>query len=280
MIFLLAILLFQNNSPFSNGRLLKDLYKDKEYMQKRELVMKEFHNVKPGSWGEFIAGVDEDILTRSKLIAFTFDACGGGRKGNRYNSELIGYLKSENVPATLFVSGLWIDANQKTFLHLAKDTLFEIENHGLNHRPCAVKGESEYGIKGTDNPGEAFDEMEANAIKIEKFTGRKPKFYRSATAFTDEAGVKIATMLGITVVSFDILSGDAVPKTSAEEIVRNVVEKARPGAIVIMHFNHPESNTVAAMRQIVPQLRDKGYKFVRLEGFPLIGKPEPHKNIK
>jgi peptidoglycan/xylan/chitin deacetylase (PgdA/CDA1 family) len=274
MIFLLAFLLLAKDgqAQYSNDRLLKQLYNDKAYVEQKNRVVTQFKNASPGHWGEFVKGVDEDIATSSKIIAFTFDACGGGRKGNRYNKPLIEYLRSEKVPATLFVSGLWIDANMNTFSELSKDTLFEIENHGLYHRPCAIKGESEYGIKGTANPSAAFDEMEANAIKIERITGRKPKFYRSATAFTDEAGVKIASMLGITVISFDILSGDAVPKTSTQEIVRNVIENAKPGAIVIMHFNHPESNLLEAMRKIVPQLRSMGYRFVRLEGLPLKGK--------
>lgn len=51
----------------------------------------------------------------------------------------------------------------------------------------------------------------------------------------------------------------------------NVIENAKPGAIVIMHFNHPESNLLEAMGKIVPQLRSKGYRFVRLEGLPLKG---------
>lgn len=266
---LLLLSLSAQSQHYTNRQLMRILYNDKEYMDKRERIAAEFKNASSGKWGEFVKGVDEDIITNKKLIAFTFDACGGGRKGNRYNAELIDYLRSEHVPATLFVSGLWIDANPDTFAELAKDTLFEIENHGLYHRPCAIKGESEYGIKGTPDPADAYDEMEANAIKIEKITGHKPTFYRSATAFTDEAGVKIASLLGITVISFDILSGDAVPGTPAKEIEQNVIQGAKPGAIVIMHFNHPESNTLTAMRTIVPELRKMGYQLVHLKGLAL-----------
>jgi Predicted xylanase/chitin deacetylase len=282
MIFLLAFLLLakEGQPQYSNHQLIRQLYNNKAYVEQKNRIVSQFKSASPGHWGEFVKGVDEDIVTSSKVIAFTFDGCGGGRKGNRYNKSLIEYLRAEKVPATLFVTGLWIDANPRTFLQLAKDTLFEIENHGFRHRPCAVKGESEYGIKGTANPADAYDEMEANAIKIEKLTGRKPKFYRSATAFTDEAGVRIASKLGITVISYDILSGDAVPGTRAQEIVRNVVENAKPGAIIIMHFNHPESNLLEAMHKIVPQLRGMGYRFVKLEGLPLKGKQPRQRTAK
>ena len=89
--------------------------------------------------------------------------------------------------------------------------MFEIENHGLNHKPCSIDGESIYGIHGTSSVEEAFDEIEANARKIEALTGHRPRFYRSATAFIDEVCVSMAARLGISVVSYQALSGDAVP---------------------------------------------------------------------
>jgi peptidoglycan/xylan/chitin deacetylase (PgdA/CDA1 family) len=147
--------------------------------------------------------------------------------------------------------------------------LFEIENHGLNHRPCSINGESAYGIKGTRDVSEAFDEIEANARKIEAITNHRPLFYRSATAFIDEACTRMATMLGITTISFQVLSGDAVRFTPAQVIEENVVKNIKPGAIVIMHFNHPEWNTKEAMEKIVPKLKEMGYTFVHLKDFEL-----------
>jgi peptidoglycan/xylan/chitin deacetylase (PgdA/CDA1 family) len=39
------------------------------------------------------------------------------------------------VPATLFVNARWIEANPRQFRQLAADPLFEIANHGTEHRP-------------------------------------------------------------------------------------------------------------------------------------------------
>jgi peptidoglycan/xylan/chitin deacetylase (PgdA/CDA1 family) len=253
-----------------NSNLLQQLYRDSDYVQKKRMVNTLFAHASPGEWGEFVKGVDEDLMTQKKIIAFTFDGC--GNKSNKYNNELIDYLRKEHIPATLFVSGAWIDDNYQTFLELSKDTLFEIESHGLNHQPCSVNGEGEYGIKGTPNVPDAFDEIEANERKIELITGKRPVFYRSATAFTDEACAKIARLLGVTIVSFDILSGDAMPLVPAQYIVNNVVKNVKPGAIVIMHFNHPEWFGCDAMMGIVPALRKKGYTFARLRDYPLKGK--------
>jgi peptidoglycan/xylan/chitin deacetylase (PgdA/CDA1 family) len=261
----------QTAEDFRNHNFLEKLNNDSSYMRLKKKVVQEYVHAQPGRWGEFVKGVSQDLNTQQKYIAFTFDAC-GGEKGTGFDKELIEFLQKEKVPATLFITGRWIDAHYTDFLNLTRDPLFEIENHGLNHKPCSINGESEYGIHGTANAAEAFDEIEANARKIEAITGHRPRFYRSATAFIDEACARLAHELGIQAISFHVLSGDAVPRTPVSVIEENVVKNIRPGAIVIMHFNHPEWNTCEAMRLIVPRLRQQGYQFVILNGFELISK--------
>jgi peptidoglycan/xylan/chitin deacetylase (PgdA/CDA1 family) len=65
------------------------------------------------------------------------------------------------------------------------------------------------------------------------------------------------------------LSGDAVPFTPTNEIEKNVLKNIKPGAIVIMHMNHPQWNTFEAIEKIVPKLKAEGYRFVLLKDFPL-----------
>lgn len=267
-----AISLAQTSpANIQNEVFIKNLYQDASYLALKEKVSAEFAHANPGSWGEFVKGVDEDIVTSKKLLALTFDACGGPH-GSGYDAELIGYLEKMKIPATLFVTGEWIDANYGTFLQLSENKLFEIENHGLNHHPCSVDGESEYGIKGTPDAADAFDEIEANERKIQAITGRRPLFFRSATAFTDEACAKIARQLGVTMISFDVLSGDAVPNTPKAIIESSIMKHVRPGALIIMHFNHPEWNSYEALRSVIPALLASGYSFVRLADYPLKGK--------
>ena len=238
------------------------------YLDLKNKLIKEFEGIKPGKFGEFVDGVYTSLDCKDKIIAFTFDACGSyGSSG--FNNELIEYLKREKIPATLFVSGKWIDKNQKTIILLANENLFEIENHGLNHKPCTINGKSAYEIEGTKNIGEAIDEVELNAIKIEKVTGRKPKFMRSATAYTDEACTKIVQKLGMKMVAYSILSGDAIPDTPAEIICNNILTNIKPGSIVIMHFNHPNWQEKKALELAIPKLRKMGYRFVKLEDYKL-----------
>jgi len=258
----------QEPKELINNAFLKKLNSDQSYKALRSEMVAGFANTPAGHWGEFVKGVDEKIITEKKIVAFTFDAC-GGKKGSGYDNELIDFLRNEKIPATLFVTGKWIDAQFNTFINLSHDTLFEIENHGLNHKPCSNKQESAYGIHGTANMGEAFDEIEANALKIKAITNHRPRFYRSATAFIDESCAGMAARLGITPVSYQVLSGDAVPFTPDSVIEKNVLKNISPGAIVIMHFNHPEWNTKEALEKIVPKLRQMGYTFVLLKDFEL-----------
>lgn len=260
-----------NPKDFANRAFLAKLNADPSYLQLKNKVINQFAHASPGRWGEFVNGVYEDLYTGKKYIAFTFDAC-GGEKGTGIDTELIDFLKQEKIPATIFVTGRWIDAHFNDFLKLSNDTLFEIENHGLNHRPLSIDGESKYGIQGTKNAAEAFDEIEANARKIKALTGRRPTFYRSSTAYIDEAAARMAHELGITPISYQVLSGDAVPDTPAQVIETNVLKNIRPGAIVIMHMNHPQWNTFEAMQKIVPELRKQGYRFAHLKDFKLTNK--------
>lgn len=265
---------FSQNTTQQHNRYLKAvsaLYSP-AYLAFREQIARKFEGEKPGKFGMFVKGTVEDIATQQKIVAFTFDACIG--HSDDFNAALINYLKKEKIPATLFVSGLWIDKNLPVFKALASDTLFEIENHGLLHRLCSLDGETKYGIAPTNNVNEVIDEMELNARKIASLTGKRPKLFRSATTYTDETCTKIASALGMNVVSYDILSGDAVAFTPASVIRDNILNNIHQGAIIIMHFNHPKWHEKEALEMVIPILRKEGYKFVTLENHPYLNKQE------
>jgi len=256
--------------PGGDERSAFKSYYTPEYLAFKKRIMAEFSKAGPGRFSEFVkrakAGSDKGGDKNQKVIAFTFDACGGRHSG--YNEKLIAYLRREQIPATLFITGLWIEKNKETFAELAKDPLFEIENHGLLHRLCSTEGRTMYGVNATRDLGDVVDEMELGARMIAEITGRRPIFFRSATAYTDELSLKVAERLGMEVMSYDVLSGDAA-LSSAKTISRNILKGARHGAVVIMHFNHPEWPDEAALELAVPELRKRGYNFIKLEDFSI-----------
>ena len=230
-------------------------------IQTRERIVSTFSGKSPKEWGEVVKGVKTRLGTNQKVIALTFDACGGPR-GSGYDAKLINYLKSEKIPATLFISGRWIDANPEIFKELAKEPLFEIENHGLNHKPCSVNGRSAYGIAGTKGVDKIFDEIEQNATKIETLTSRKPKYYRPGTAHSDEICVEIANTLGYEVVNFSV-RGDA-GVTYSKSQVKEALLNAPPSSIVLLHMNQPEGETAEGLIEAIPELEKRGFGLVKL----------------
>jgi peptidoglycan/xylan/chitin deacetylase (PgdA/CDA1 family) len=232
----------------------------------RERMISRFHGKIPQEWGERVRGVKTKLNTDQKVLALTFDAC-GGPKGSSYDVMLINYLRSEKIPATLFISGKWIDANPDIFQQLAKNPLFEVENHGLNHKSCSVNGRSVRGKEGTKGVGEVFDEIEQNAIKIQTLTGAKPKYYRPAAAACDEICVKIANVLGYEVVNFSVL-GDA-GATYSKKQVKEALLNAPPSSIILMHMNRPAGDTAEGVMEAIPELKKQGFKFVKLSEYDL-----------
>lgn len=223
-----------------------------------------YQGVQPQIWGERMTGVEERLPGGEKILALSLDACGSD--GDGYDRELIEYLRAEKIPASLFVNARWIDKNPEIFRELASDPLFGIENHGTRHQPASVTGRSVYGIRGTESAAALVKEVENNARKIESITGRKPVFYRSGTAYYDDAAVRVIRELGYRIAGFHIL-GDRGATFSREE-VRQALLSAEPGSIVILHMNHPEKETAEGVRLAVPELRQRGYRFVKLGDVP------------
>jgi peptidoglycan/xylan/chitin deacetylase (PgdA/CDA1 family) len=248
---------FDNSAPvinieFNSSTLLIRNIKDK------------YQNSVPKQWGEKMKDVITGINTKDKIIALTFDAC-GGIDGSGYDGKLIEYLIKEKIPATLFLNARWIDANPDTFEMLSRNSLFEIESHGYLHKPLSINGRSAYKIKGTNNLDEVINEVYLNEQKIQLLTGRKPKYFRSGTAYYDDVSVDIVKELGMKPVGFSII-GDGGATFSAEQIKKASLT-AREGSIIIYHMNHPKKETAEGIIKTIPLLRAKGFKFVKLEDY-------------
>jgi peptidoglycan/xylan/chitin deacetylase (PgdA/CDA1 family) len=227
----------------------------------RAQVVARYGRLKPRTWGVEGPGVVRALPTTRRVIALTFDAC-GGPGGSGYDQSLIDFLRRREVPATLFLNSRWIDANPAAFRRLAGEPLFEIANHGTRHRPLSVTGRSAYGIAGTRNAGEVYDEVAGNQAKLTRLLGVPPRFFRSGTAYCDDVAARIVAALGERVVSFSV-NGDGGATFSPEQ-VRRAVAAAGGGSIVICHMNHPDRGTARGIAAAVPFLLASGYRFVRL----------------
>ncbi|MGV9247659.1 polysaccharide deacetylase family protein [Streptomyces sp. NPDC003710] len=225
-----------------------------------EIVARYGHAI-PRTWGFDAPGVVHALPAGKRVIALTFDAC-GGPGGSGYDRALIDFLRERRIPATLFLNSRWIDANPAAFHRLAADPLFEIANHGTRHRPLSVTGRSAYGIPGTRSAAEVYDEIAGNRAKLTGLLGAPPRFFRSGTAYCDDIAARIVTDLEERFVSFSV-NGDG-GATFTPEQVRTAVASARDGSIVLCHMNHPRGGTARGIAAAVPRLLAGGHTFVRL----------------
>ena len=227
----------------------------------RAQVVARYGHLRPHSWGFGGPGVIRDLAMSRRVIALTFDAC-GGRGGSGYDQALIGFLRRREVPATLFLNSRWIDANPAVVRQLAGEPLFEIANHGTRHLPLSVTGRSAYGIAGTRNAGEVYDEVARNQAKLTRLLGVPPRWFRAGTGYCDDVAAQIVTAMGVRFVSFSV-NGDG-GATFTPEQVHSTITAAPGGCIVICHMNHPGSGTAQGITAAVPRLMAAGYRFVRL----------------
>lgn len=225
-----------------------------------EEVAAKFEGATPTFWGLDVPGVLTSM--DSDGVALTLDAC-GGPGGDGYDADLIDGLIARQVPATLFLNERWISANPDLTRTLASNPLFEIANHGTDHRPLSINGQAAYGIAGTSSPLEAAREVRSNHLTITDLAGKPPRFFRSGTAHYDEVAVRIAQEFGEGVLGFTV-NGDAGATYSAEG-VRAQVSGAQPGSIIIAHMNQPAGQTAEGLLAGVDDALARGVRFTFVE---------------
>lgn len=185
-----------------------------------------------------------------------------GRQRTWVNTTLFDTLRTTHTPATIFLTGLWTGTYPRVVQRLSRDPLFELENHSQDH---AAWRSHCYGLPAVTTPAAKRNEVASAQRTIERVAGVRPGFFRFPGVCHTSADTRLVARLGLRPVDGDVVSGDAFnPDVAA--IVRTVVNGVQPGSIVIAHAmgapNAPA--TTAAMRQIIPTLRARGYRFVTL----------------
>ena len=213
---------------------------------------------KSKAWGMAMPGIKTHFDCRGREIALTFDACGG-----RCDDEMLDVLIGENVPATFFIAGPWLRAHPAKVRELAANPLFEIENHGHDHRPLSVTGRGAYGIRGTAGAEAVICEIEENADNLEAATGGRPRFFRPGTAHCDDVAVAVAHDMDCVIANFSV-NGDEGATLSGGRLAASLT-RAVPGDIVILHINRPRPGGAAALREAVRRFRAHGFAFVLLQ---------------
>ena len=225
----------------------------------REEIVAEFAGRRP-AWFDMVG---EGIVsgTAAGGVCLTLDAC-GGPGGSGVDIDLVDMLISRQVPFTAFLNSRWVEANPDLTDRLAACPTVEIANHGTSHLPLSVTGASAYGIPGTADAGEVWDEIMGNQAALTERTGRAPRFFRPGTAHWDDVALAIAARLGLRAAGFSI-NGDG-GATFPADTVEAEVRRAGPGDVVISHMNQPGADTGAGYLTAIPAMLAEGTAFLTL----------------
>jgi peptidoglycan/xylan/chitin deacetylase (PgdA/CDA1 family) len=242
-----------------------------ETPKKIEKSQKRAPTIAPGPGGlmpVFERGPTSAAATADKTVALTFDADmtadQGPRaaKGERFdNPALIAALRKLKVPSTVFVTGRWAEEYPDQTKAIGNDPLFEIANHSYSHyafaSPC-------YGLPVVEEHDMRADVDRAFAAFKKAGARNVVPYFRFPGGCYNDAALRALAPAKVTAVQWDVVSGDAFA-TDADAVAEQVLAEVKPGSLVVMHCTRSAAPvTEQAIRRIVPELRERGYRFVKV----------------
>ena len=189
-----------------------------------------------------------------KRVALTFDAC-ETKTPAFLDRSIADFLVARKIPFTVFACGRFARHNREALAQLSQLDFVEIENHSMNH----------------DNHMERMDAatvrrevLEADAM-LEGITGRHTRYFRFPAGNYAPETLATVEAMGWRVVHWSFASGDPAKNLTPDHETQWVLEKTRPGDILIFHINGRGWSTGRALPVIVDALEHKGYQFARLD---------------
>ncbi|MEW2069276.1 polysaccharide deacetylase family protein [Streptomyces sp. NPDC007346] len=203
-----------------------------------------------------------------KVVALTFDADMTADQGPRAeagerfdNPELIALLRRLKVPSTVFMTGRWAEEYPAQAKGIGADGLFEVANHSYSHYAFTADC---YGLPVVAKDTMARDvERAFSAFRAAGVRNVVP-YFRFPGGCYDDAALRALAPADVTAVQWDVVSGDAFA-TDAGAVAEQVLDGVRPGSLVVMHCTRSAAPvTGEAVSRIVPELRKRGYRFVKV----------------
>jgi peptidoglycan-N-acetylglucosamine deacetylase len=186
------------------------------------------------------------IPIHEKAVALTFD----DGPNRTFTPQILRLLQMYHNHATFFVVGNRSESHAQILRQEIQDGN-EIGNHTFSHRPIQTMSQEEL-----------EDEIEKSNELIEQITHKSPTLFRPPLGYYDEKVMHAARDEGCKVViwSWDQDSRDW-QSPSATSIAHSVLTHLHPGDIILMHDNGGNrTNTVNALKIILPQLKQMGYR--------------------
>jgi peptidoglycan-N-acetylglucosamine deacetylase len=191
-----------------------------------------------------------------KAVALTFDDGPGPQ-----TLELLAYLRRESVFATFFQCGMYVERYPEITrqMHAAGH---EIGNHTWSHKRLSPGRGHRFGVPSLRT---MYREIAQTQRALSAVLGASPTLFRPPYGKRWIGLDAVLGRLGLRNVMWTVIGHDW--EWPAERIASHVLERCVPGAIICLHDGRDAQNpcdiseTIAALRLIVPALREQGYRF-------------------
>lgn len=183
-------------------------------------------------------------------IAFTFD----GGAGRGYVEEILAILDDNEVPATFFLTGTWIDQFPDA-VEAIHDRGFNLGNHTLTHPHLTELSDEE-----------VVEEIQAVEDRIQDLLGVSTRpFFRPPYGERDGRILELLQEEGYVSMYWTIDSLDWQVESTPESVRERVMDRLEDGAIVLFHLASESSHLV--LDELIKEISGRGYRFVALEDF-------------
>ncbi|MCI7789336.1 MAG: polysaccharide deacetylase family protein [Lachnospiraceae bacterium] len=199
-------------------------------------------------------------MCNKKLVALTFDD--GPTIG--ITDQVLDVLQENEVVASFFLIGQQITDETRYLVKRAHDMGCSIENHSKTHQSMPKQSRQEI-----------VEEIQYTSDLIEEITGEKPEFFRPPYIDYDQKMYDLIDLGFICGYGCE----DWVPSVTVKERVDRVLHDANPGFIVLLHDMSDNTNTVEAIKIIIPELKKQGYEFVTIRELFQMSGVKPQKNV-
>lgn len=197
-----------------------------------------------------------EIPTGDRVVALTFDA-GANSAGL---PSILGTLADQQVPATFFLTGQWVDNNPHGVAVIHADG-HRLGNHSMTHPHLPAL------------PDQAIRDEVRGAEQRILAAGADPRpLFRFPFGDRDERTIAAVNDLGYVAVRWtvDTLGWQGTSGgMSAQKVTDRAMNALRPGEIVLMHLgSNPEDGTTLdadALPDMIERMRAAGYTFVTLD---------------
>ena len=207
---------------------------------------------------DMMAKISNLTKEKDKIAFLTFD----DGPNISVTPKVLDILKDEDVKASFFVIGKYVDAHPE-IVKRAYDEGHFIANHGYDHNNIIMYKSSESFI----NEIKKTDLAIGNAIGIQGYCShvfRFPNgFMSSNNKEKKKAAVKLLKSINYTYIDWNCLNNDSIKKYNNYQLLNNLKKtcKGKDTLVILMHDTKDVSNSSNVLKDSIEYLKSQGYIF-------------------